>query len=139
MDRFWRKVEKTETCWLWRGALLQRGGYGAFRLEGRTRRAHTVAWELCKGQPAKTQLNHVCNVASCVNPSHLYEGTKSQNSIDASKIGGLNNKLSEADVIEIRTLAAQGISNKLIAEKYGVTRQAIRAIVRKRNYAWVKI
>jgi hypothetical protein len=51
LERFWAKVQKTDTCWLWtagkNGGLGEGGrGYGTFWLDGRTQPAHIIAWRL---------------------------------------------------------------------------------------------
>lgn len=71
--RFWLKVslDKYIPCWTWL-ASLDRHGYGQFRLNGRTRRAHQVAWECIVGPiPTGKELDHLCGRPSCVNPAHL--------------------------------------------------------------------
>lgn len=70
-ERFLAKVEKTETCWLWKGAKI-RDGYGSLRVDGRSALAHRVAWELFRGPiPDGLTLDHLCRVRHCVNPDHL--------------------------------------------------------------------
>jgi HNH endonuclease len=74
-ERFWTKVEKTETCWLWL-ASTDRDGYGRF---GRTL-AHRMAYELTVGPiPRELQIDHVCRVKRCVRPSHLEPVTSQEN------------------------------------------------------------
>lgn len=72
-QRFWVKVEKTDTCWLWTAATT--GGYGVFHVGGRTgrmHRAHRLAYESLVGPiPEGLQLDHLCRVRNCVNPAHL--------------------------------------------------------------------
>ncbi len=72
--RFWRRVTRTATCWLFGGA-LDVGGYGRFYATSfgrRTRKAHRVAWELLRGPvPGGLALDHLCRVRACVNPDHL--------------------------------------------------------------------
>lgn len=82
LGRFLTKVRKdSDGCWIWTGALQGKGaktgsGYGSFRLEGRVRPAHRVAYEHFVGEiPAGLTLDHLCEVTSCVNPSHLEEVT----------------------------------------------------------------
>lgn len=75
-ERFWAKVEKTATCWLWKGARTSHG-YGTFVVDGRRRSkkygmAHRVAYELVVGPiPAGLTIDHLCRVPACVNPKHL--------------------------------------------------------------------
>jgi hypothetical protein len=70
--RFWRLVDKTILCWIWTGALNERG-YGRFHLSGnRSVRAHRFAYELFKGAiPKGCELDHLCGTRACVNPEHL--------------------------------------------------------------------
>jgi hypothetical protein len=80
--RFWSRVVKTESCWLWTGALS--GGYGHCRitLDGasRARGAHRVAYELLVGPvPDGFELDHLCRVKHCVNPAHLEPVTHREN------------------------------------------------------------
>lgn len=80
---FWAKVEKTSTCWLWKGA-RSRKGYGVVSMEGWSRRAHRVSFFLEHGRwPADGLLVlHQCDTPACVRPSHLREGTHLDNSFD---------------------------------------------------------
>ena len=77
-DRFFSKVEKTETCWNWTGTLVQ--GYGCTSVNGRSKRAHRVSYELLVGplEPA-TILHHKCANRKCVNPDHLELATVREN------------------------------------------------------------
>jgi len=69
--KFWAKVNKTETCWLWTGAT--RMGYGRLRIGRHIVQAHRYAYELLVGPiPEGLTLDHLCRVRSCVNaPGHL--------------------------------------------------------------------
>jgi hypothetical protein len=69
-ERFWPKVNKTESCWLWLAAVTD--GYGMFWLDRRYQKAHRVAYEMLVGPiPEGLQLDHLCRVRNCVNPAHL--------------------------------------------------------------------
>lgn len=78
--RFWSRVEKTETCWLWRGTIMP-NGYGTFTSErGGSALAHRIAYELAKGPvPDGLPLDHLCRVRHCVNPAHLEPVTNQEN------------------------------------------------------------
>lgn len=80
LERFWASVEKTDTCWLWRGAISGSGykrgrGYGRiFVGDGPHRRelAHRWAYEQFVGPiPEGLTLDHLCRVPLCVRPDHL--------------------------------------------------------------------
>ena len=69
-ERFWAKVDKTETCWLWTAA-RDPGGYGAFGARGKTVQAHRWAYEALIGPiPEGRSLSKLCGVRHCVNPEH---------------------------------------------------------------------
>jgi hypothetical protein len=78
-ERFWPKVNKTDTCWLWQGALY-RSGYGAFRYDGQMRVAHRFAYQVTVGAvPDGRVLDHLCRVRACVRPDHLEPVTDREN------------------------------------------------------------
>lgn len=70
-ERFFTKVEFTEACWLWRGAITNRG-YGNFIEHGQNVGAHRWAYEFCVGPiPSGMELDHLCRQPFCVRPDHL--------------------------------------------------------------------
>lgn len=74
-ERFWPNVDKTGPCWLWTG-YIKPNGYASFYPGGGRHvakvYAHRFAFELLTGPiPAGMQIDHTCNVRSCVNPAHL--------------------------------------------------------------------
>ena len=72
-ERFWPKVDKTDGCWLWIGA-IGTGGYGNFYVGGAqiTVRAHRWSYEHLVGPvPEGLDLDHLCRNRACVNPAHL--------------------------------------------------------------------
>ena len=70
-QRFWEKVIKTETCWLW-VATTATAGYGTFRVQRRSIRAHRWAYEQLVGPiPKGLVTDHLCRVRRCVNPAHI--------------------------------------------------------------------
>jgi hypothetical protein len=78
-ERFWKKVEKTETCWLWTGGKTM-SGYGVFYDDGRQRMAYRYAYERFVGPiPDGLEIDHVCRVRACVNPAHLDVVTHREN------------------------------------------------------------
>lgn len=152
-SRFWKLVNKNgpvpdtikypallTPCWLWVGARLKDSTYGAFHLDGKSERAHKVAWLFTCGKVAYgLKVCHHCDNPPCVNPSHLFLGTQKQNINDATSKGRMARgsnagaaKLSESQVEEIRDVLAVrgnewGIQVKL-AKRFGVSYQLIGRI-----------
>lgn len=78
-DRFWQKVNRTESCWIWAGAVLE-NGYGYAWDGTRARLAHRFSYELTTGAiPEGLVIDHLCRVRACVNPAHLEPVTQSEN------------------------------------------------------------
>ena len=82
-DRFWEKVDKRgpNDCWLWVGS--KRSGYGYFRVGKNRVGCHRWIWEYYNGPIAiGMDICHKCNVRNCVNPNHLFVGTRKENMED---------------------------------------------------------
>lgn len=82
MERFWQKVDKTETCWLWTHG-RSRKGYGQFWADGKQLQAHRWAYEQMVGPiPEGMTLDHLvdrCRNKHCVRPDHLEPVTPEEN------------------------------------------------------------
>ena len=86
-QRFWLKVRKTGTCWLWTGA-HKPTGYGDAWYRNRRQNAHRVAWQLLRGRIPKGKfVLHQCDTPACVNPGHLFLGTQKVNMTDCIQKG----------------------------------------------------
>lgn len=158
IDRFWSKVDKDgpNGCWLWKGNHGQ-FGYGQFRhtiepYKYTTHNAHRAAWIIVTGQQLESHecVLHNCPAGDnpgCVNPAHMFIGTKSDNSHDRDRKGRRapvlkgsavkTSKLLETDIPEIRGLAASGVTHDEIAIRFGVCRQHISDIVSRQKWAHI--
>lgn len=88
-ERFLKHVEKTDSCWIWKGCAGPLG-YGKFTYMGRCIGASRAAFYIFKGGiSAGKYICHACDNPPCVNPDHLWEGTQKDNMQDALSKGRL--------------------------------------------------
>ena len=73
--------EPTSGCWLWTGWMAN--GYGVLRINGKMVRAHRLSFELHHGKiPPGEDVCHKCDTPTCVNPDHLFAGSRKINMQD---------------------------------------------------------
>ena len=140
LDRFDAKVDRSGECWLWTAAT--RNGYGVFHpAHGETVAAHRYALARELGRPIAPGLFacHECDNPACIRPSHLFEGTNSDNVADmVSKQrqarGSMKSELTEEAVVRMRELAADGAKLADLASRYGVSAALVTMIVRGQRW-----
>lgn len=150
-ERFWSKVDRRgdDECWPW---LAARGhaGHGNFWLNGTYTSAHRVAWALTFGPiPDELWALHRCDNPPCCNPAHLFLGDAAANNRDCRMKGRARNgsrpprgsaspraRLTENDVISIRSAAASGVAQKALAVQYGVSAAHVSQIVLGQAWRW---
>lgn len=89
--RFWRQVEKTDACWLWKGYRMP-NGYGQFsETMGKKWYAHRWAFTCEVGPvPLGLDLDHLCRNRLCVRPSHLEAVTRRTNLLRGATLPAAN-------------------------------------------------
>ena len=136
-------VDPKSGCWVWAGAPLKRGGYGAFvhRPTGMIMvRAHRAAWRLYVGPiPDGMGVLHRCDNRLCVNPDHLFLGDQASNMLDKVAKRRQNrgethgrHKLKEHDAAFIRSSVLRGVD---LARQFNVSQATIRDIRSGRSWA----
>ncbi len=144
LERFWKYVEKTDTCWNWK-ASVNTYGYGCFWWNRKQHQSHRISWMIKYGLNSTMLLLHSCDNARCVNPEHLREGTQSDNIKDkVSRIrqakGEKNgiSRLTEQQVLcIIEEYKIGNTSHAKLGKKYGVSRTAIKYILDGRNWSYL--
>jgi hypothetical protein len=146
--RFWDKVRKVgdDDCWLWTASVAGRG-YGQIKVPGERRQmyAHRLSYEIHKGPvPAGLGVLHQCDNPRCVNPKHLFLGTKGDNAQDMQRKGrhlygekNAEHRLTEADVEAIFDALDEGTPQRLIAERFGVGQMTVSRIGRGERWRHV--
>lgn len=145
-QELWEQVARQpDGCWLWTGRLNDKG-YG---VSGRER-AHRLAYLSAFQVPiAGLCVCHTCDVRNCVRPSHLWLGTKSENTRDMDAKGRrktpLNTnrprgeehhsaKLKTEDVLAIRSSSK---TRRGLRTQYNVSNTTIEAIQNRRRWKHV--
>lgn len=157
-DRFWPKVERSgiEQCWRWTATIQK--GRGIFTINRDNKLAARVAYELTKGPiPDGACVCHACDNPICVNPAHLFLGTRADNNADRDSKGrqarggrhgfalhpetiargerASKAKLTEDQVREIRERYASGtVTTRSLGEEYGVSHTSIRFVIRRKSW-----
>ena len=150
MTRFFKKVRKTESCWLWTAARHGTMGYGMIGVNGKHEGAHRISWILHFGAiPSGFNVCHVCDVPACVRPDHLFLGTQSDNIKDAYRKGrkqpvslqGESHgraKLTESDVRLIREALIIGKTGRSLAKEFKVDPKTISFIKNGQHWSHIQ-
>lgn len=152
IKRFIKKIRKCEDdgCWEWTHGKIKTG-YGVIRINNKNFGAHRISYLMHFGNfDNKLCVLHKCDNPSCVRPDHLYLGTQTDNmkDMDNKKRRKLNimkgeqngrSKLLVIDVINIKKMLSNKISQREIAKKYNVSQVAVSLIKRNKNWKYVAI
>lgn len=137
--------KSVDECWEW-PKTKSSGGYGLFQRNYYRMTTHRASLELSLGRAVEGLVLHSCDNPPCSNPSHLREGSHSDNQKDvqirnrrpiSSSIGkvgvdSINATLTESQVLAIRELNLNGQSTYLIAQATNKSESTIRKIVSRK-------
>jgi len=154
LHRRLERIDRSDptACWEWPG-MRNRLGYGLLALgrgrHQRQHRAHRLVYEMLVGPiPPGWHICHRCDNPPCVNPAHLFAGTRAANMQDAARKGrikgGLRSPLmgsanpsavlTDADVIAMRRrYAAGGVTQSQLAREYGLASQGAVSLILTRK------
>jgi len=141
--KFWDNVDikSADECWEWLGYTHPKLKYGLFRFSFiKETLTHRISWRITHNfeDPRPLHVLHKCDNPSCVNPSHLFLGTKSENAIDRTKKGRTNGaRFNETDILIIRELY-KTMSISEIANKYDYSYSTIQGVVKRKTWKWIK-
>lgn len=120
-------------CWVYMGATNSRG-YGNVGIGStETILAHRLAYEQVHGPvPAGMFVCHQCDVKCCVNPDHLYAGSRLDNARDAAArkrfaygVKNGNGRITDAQVREAMRLLSEGVSKHEIGRRLSISRTTV--------------
>lgn len=118
-------------CWEWQKT-RNSSGYGVMFYRGGMRLAHRVSFELFNGKTLGSLCAlHRCDNPCCVNPFHLFSGTRADNRQDMIDKGrpvpagrgerARTAKLKPADIPHIKELRSTGMTFRAIAARFGLS------------------
>ncbi len=87
-----RVQPQPDGCWFWTGGKFA-NGYGMFQLQGKLRRVHRLSYVWTRGElPEGLQIDHICKVKLCVNPTHMEAVTLAENVRRSNGWGGIESR-----------------------------------------------
>ena len=165
LERFWAKTDKSngeDACWVWIAGRTTRG-YGTIYWLGTSHLSSRIAYEITYGAiPDGQCVLHKCDNPPCVNPKHLFLGTRQDNLADMRTKGrekhavGTENgaytcpekvrrgtaitlsKLDDDKVRDIRNQYDKGdTSYDKLAKQYSVSKQVIASVIHRKTWRHV--
>lgn len=158
--------EPNSGCVLWTGSVSASSlGYGSLRHEGKTWRAHRAAWIAQNGDlPPGYCVCHKCDTPLCINPDHLFLGTKAANNADCrnkkrnywfrspelaqKQLASARSKIkayacgeragpSKMTEEQIRAIRSALGSQGTIARQFGLTQSTVHSILKRKTWKHV--
>lgn len=147
IDYFWNhiKIDELTRCWHWTGGVHDQSGYGRFTVNYKSMLAHRFSYRVFTGEyDSDLCILHKCDNPPCVNPDHLFTGTKTENNRDRHAKGRDKKfdrvpspgreKLTPLQTDAILVLHASGeFADQEIAQIFGVAGASISRVVNRQR------
>lgn len=107
---------------------------------------HRVAFLVKHGRWPMPCALHKCDTPACVNPDHIFEGTKADNNFDKETKGRARHargmrvhcsKLTPEQVFDIRARIAAGETYEEVARLHGIAVSSAWAVVTRKSWGWL--
>ena len=133
-ERLIEKVEITDSCWVWKGA-VNANGYGSMWNGEKAETASRLSYRLLVGEIGGNQfVCHHCDNPMCVKPSHLFLGTHQENMSDrnlkgrSAKLAGALNPMAKLTEQQARDIKLSSKPAADLMAMYGVSETVISNI-----------
>jgi hypothetical protein len=132
-------------CWEWQ-KYLNRCGYGQISYRGNHARAHRISWIVFKGDiPEGLCVLHKCDNPKCINPDHLFLGTRKDNNDDMRLKGRRNDvgapgirarhaKFNDEQILNIRTYENTWKNCEILGKQFDVSPNTIYRILKRETW-----
>lgn len=129
LDQFSELVTETG-CRLWTGCMSS--GYGVIRAQGKLWRAHIASMLLTGQQVEGKCVLHKCDTPACINPGHLFLGTRADNAMDRDRKGrvahGAKHYATKLTPEQVQRIREDVRPQNVIAKAYGVRQDHVSRI-----------
>ena len=132
-----------DECWDWRGMKF-RNGYGRFFVARTSITAHRAMRVLQSGPiPREIEVCHSCDNRACVNPGHLFLGTRKDNATDKVRKNrqarqfGEDNPSAKLTPADVEKVLRSEQPHRSLARRLGVSERLVRQI--RKGQIWQRV
>ncbi len=130
-ESFWRKVKKSDGCWIWMASRNKPSGYGQVGYQGKHTSAHRLSYYLSYGDiPSGMCVCHKCDNPFCVRPDHLFLGSPTDNMRDSSVKNRKGKSVTYSEAKDIRRFFSSSQSIGKACKKFNKSRSIIVRVLR---------